>query len=540
MNIKNQFDQNSQQTDITPFEAYQEIDKYYEKFLENVFKPCYMFKLAYYYYLNPASIIVNHRFTKDSLSFLLEKIVYMYKKSLVNPGEMVGLISAQSIGEPTTQMNLNTFHLAGISTKSNVTRGVPRMEEILALTSNMKNPSMTIYLKQDEESNRDKAFDMISRIENTKFKNFVTKSEIYYDPDDLNTIIEKDKGVMERYKEFNEILKDCFVEDQEVSVNRWIIRLTLNKTAMIDSNLTLDEIHFSIKSIYNDNVSCFYNDMDDDEVVFRIRLTNILKNKSKPLSLDEDDHIYMVKSFQHNLLNNIVLRGVNGIDKVNLLQIQNYMVFNEASGDFDKKEVYALDTIGSNLLNVLSLDYIDAERTFTNNIIETLEVLGIEAARKCLFNEILEVLSFDGGYVNHHHLSLLCDRMTCNESMVSIFRHGINNDDIGPIAKASFEETTEMFLKAARHGELDEMRGVSANIMCGQNGYYGTSAFSVYLNMLELQKLKKESVYKKEETNIFDDLLKEDDQCSIKNLKIASNLETDVMQQKDNGFEIDF
>jgi len=483
---------------------------------------------------------VSHRFTKESLAFLLEKIVFMYKKSLVNPGEMVGLISAQSIGEPTTQMNLNTFHLAGISTKSNVTRGVPRMEEILALTSNMKNPSMTIYLKQDEESNRDKAFDMISRIENTKFKNFVTKSEIYYDPDDLNTIIEKDKGVMERYKEFNEILKDCFVEDQEVSINRWIIRLTLNKTAMIDSNLTLDEIHFSIKSIYNDNVSCFYNDMDDDEVVFRIRLTNILKNKSKPLSLDEDDHIYMVKSFQHNLLNNIVLRGVNGIDKVNLLQIQNYMVFNETTGDFDKKEVYALDTIGSNLLNVLSLDYIDAERTFTNNIIETLEVLGIEAARKCLFNEILEVLSFDGGYVNHHHLSLLCDRMTCNENMVSIFRHGINNDDIGPIAKASFEETTEMFLKAARHGELDEMRGVSANIMCGQNGYYGTSAFSVYLNMLELQKLKKESVYKKEETNIFDELLKEDDQCSIKNLKIASNLETDVMQQKDNDFEIDF
>lgn len=190
---------------------------------------------------------------------------------------MVGLISAQSIGEPTTQMNLNTFHLAGISTKSNVTRGVPRMEEILALTNNMKNPSMTIYLKQDEESNRDKAFDMISRIENTKFKDFVSKAEIYYDPDDLNTIIEKDKGVMERYKEFNDLLKDCFVEDQEVSINRWIIRLTLNKTTMIDSNLTLDEIHFSIKSIYNDNVSCFYNDMDDDEVVFRIRLTNILK-----------------------------------------------------------------------------------------------------------------------------------------------------------------------------------------------------------------------------------------------------------------------
>jgi hypothetical protein len=76
--------------------------------------------------------------------------------------------------------------------------------------------------------------------------------------------------------------------------------------------------------------------------------------------------------------------------------------------------------------------------------------------------------------------------------------------------------------------------------MCGQNGYYGTSAFSVYLNMMDLQKLKKESVYKKEETNIFDDLLMEDDQCSIKNLTIASNLETHVMQQKDTDCEIDF
>ena len=72
--------------------------------------------------------------------------------------------------------------------------------------------------------------------------------------------------------------------------------------------------------------------------------------------------------------------------------------------------------------------------------------------------------------------------MTCNKKMVSIFRHGINKDDIGPIAKASFEETTEMFLQAARHGELDNMRGVSANVMCGQEGYYGTSSFEVYVD----------------------------------------------------------
>ena len=82
---------------------------------------------------------------------------------------------------------------------------------------------------------------------------------------------------------------------------------------------------------------------------------------------------------------------------------------------------------------------------------------------------------------------MLCDRMCCNDKMVSVFRHGINNDNIGPIAKASFEETPEMFLKAARHGELDMMRGVSANVMCGQEGFFGTSAFQVMLDMDKLQ-----------------------------------------------------
>jgi DNA-directed RNA polymerase II subunit RPB1 len=542
-NVKHQFFHQSNQTDLTPMEAYELMDKYYTN-LKKVFKPCVMFEIVFYYYLNPASILVHHRFTRDSLVFMLEKIIYMYKKALVNPGEMVGLISAQSIGEPTTQMNLNTFHFAGISTKSNVTRGVPRMEEILALTRNMKNPSMTIYLKQEDETNRDKAFDMISRIENTKFKNFVSKCDIYYDPDDLDTLIQLDKDLMSRYKEFNSILEDCFVEEEKASSNRWVIRLSLDKTKLIDSNITLDEIHFTLKSIYESNIQCFYTDMEEDEVVFRIRLMNVMKQKKSqtPQSLDEEDQIYMAKSFLHNLLNNIVLRGIQGIDKVNLLQIQNYMIYNEKLGDFEKKEIYSLDTLGTNLIQVLALDYIDAERTYSNSIMETLDVLGIEAARKCLFNEMLEVLCFDGGYVNHHHISLLCDRMTSTQDMISIFRHGINNDNIGPIAKASFEETTEMFLKAARHGEMDEMRGVSANIMCGQHGFFGTAAFSVYLNMVELEKLSQESQYQKKEVDVFDELLQDkDDACALPHLKIQHNLGTQqVIPKKDTGYDIEF
>ena len=144
----------------------------------------------------------------------------------------------------------------------------------------------------------------------------------------------------------------------------------------------------------------------------------------------------------------------------------------------------------TNLLTLLGLDFIDVNRTFTNDIQEIYRILGIEAARQAIFNEISEVIEYDDTYINYHHLSLLCDRMTCNDGMVSVFRHGINNDNIGPIAKASFEETPEMFLKAARHAELDPMRGVSANVMCGQEGYFGTSAFQVVLDIDKFSELQ--------------------------------------------------
>ena len=91
---------------------------------------------------------------------LLEQIKLKYKQSIIQPGEMVGLIAAQSIGEPTTQMTLNTFHFAGISSKSNVTRGVPRIEELLSLTDKLKNPSLTIYMHPEDETENEKAFEL--------------------------------------------------------------------------------------------------------------------------------------------------------------------------------------------------------------------------------------------------------------------------------------------------------------------------------------------------------------------------------------------
>jgi DNA-directed RNA polymerase beta' subunit len=469
---------------------------------------------------------------------------------------------------------LNTFHYAGVASKSNVTRGVPRIEEILTLTKKLKNPSMTIFLKDDDSADMDRAYKIASRIEHTKIRDIITKSEIYYEPSDSETRITYDEKLMQEYNEFVSLINKCY-DDTEIiptaeekaedgqqagsldNTNNWIIRMELDETAMLDMNITNEDIHFTMRTLYGHAVSCFYSDYNtDNKIVFRIRI-NSPAMKKKIDSFTEEDHIYLAKTFQDKILNEMVIRGIKNIEKVNLRQMKHNLKYNTDTGNYDKKEIYVLDTVGTNLTDVLALEYIDTKKTFTNDIIEMYNVLGIEAARKCLFNEILEVMEFDNTYINHHHIHLLCDRMTCNESMVSIFRHGINKDNIGPIAKASFEETSEMFLQAARHGELDEMRGVSANVMCGQEGYYGTSAFQTYVDNSLMFKYQKEMSHKPpsnskdidDEENLeglMNKLLEDDEEtneCSIENLKkqnvLNQNMALNIQKHEDDEYELD-
>jgi DNA-directed RNA polymerase II subunit RPB1 len=524
--------------DITMLEAFQLIEHAYEKLEKIVFAPpTELFKVLFYYYLSPKDLLLNKRFNKSALVILLETIILSYKRAIVAPGEMVGMIAAQSIGEPTTQMTLNTFHFAGVASKSNVTRGVPRIEEILSLSASIKNPSLTVYLKQDEQTDKDKASTIQYTLEHTKLQEIVKSVEICFDPDDLNTLISEDKSTMSQYREFENMVDDCLGETKkgENEKSKWVIRMEMDPEVMLEKNITMDDINFTLNNTYKEEISCVYSDYNSDKLVFRIRMNNILKNttgkgnkKPKINPLDQSDQIYILKNFQDQLLEGIVLRGVKHINKVILRKVKDNLV--EKGGAYKKEDIWVLDTIGTNLLDVLGLDYIDSNRTISNDIVEIFHVLGMEAARQAIYNELAEVLEFDGSYVNAHHMALLCDRMTFSKKMISIFRHGINNDDIGPIAKASFEETPEMFLKAARHAELDTMRGISANVMCGQEGLFGTAAFQVVLDINEMINL--EEKYKYEYSNaedtindaLFAGIEGQMDKCSTQQLQIQTNV----------------
>jgi DNA-directed RNA polymerase beta' subunit len=572
--------------DITPMDVYDMIEDNY-KLMENMYyaPPTELFKTMYYFYLSPKELLTVKRFNKKALTVLLETITLMYKRAIVAPGEMVGMIAAQSIGEPTTQLTLNTFHSAGVASKSNVTRGVPRIEEILSLSENTKNPSLTIYMKPDEETDKEIVRDKIPTIELTILKEIVDSIEICFDPDDMNTLIEHDKAVMSQYFEFEKMVDECMSSAQESvgavagaisgesntpvvastaaaaasaaahseaplpnEKSKWVIRMKMDRESMLDRKISMDDVHFALKNMYDSEVTCMYADYNSDNLVFRIRLNNVITNskkKNNSLSLDQSDQIYILKNFQDNMLNNIVLRGVKGLSKVLLRKITDSLV--KVDSTYTKKETWVLDTTGTNLLTALSLDYIDVTRTISNDIQEIYSVLGIEAARVAIYNELSEVLEFDNTYINYHHLIMLADRMTASANMVSIFRHGINNDDIGPIAKASFEETPEMFLKAARHAELDEMRGVSANVMCGQEGYFGTSSFKVLLDMNKMIKFGGEMKYNitnsNDEIEKAFDMENPDDVCSISNLSMnvsVSNIKKENLGSVRMNYNIGF
>jgi DNA-directed RNA polymerase II subunit RPB1 len=453
----------------------------------------------------------------------------------------------------------DTFHLAGVASKSNVTRGVPRIEEILRLTKNPKNPSLTVHLKPLDEEDQEKATKYANMLEHTKLVDIVKSVQICFDPNDKETTIEEDRLLMEQFYEFENMVQECNEDTTSdgQAKSKWIVRIELDPETLLDKNITMDDVHYTISTSYNNDITCVYSDYNASNLVFRIRLNSSVLNKSKKQkglaeTLDQSDEIYLLRNFQDTILNNIVLRGITGIRNVMPRKLQNQLVMDKRvddrliqkeDGKFVKKDTWILDTTGSNLLDVLSLDFIDGSRTYSNDINEIFQVLGIEAARQILYNEFVEVMEFSDVYINYHHLSLLCDRMTSTQKMVSIFRSGILNDDIGPISKSTFEVHTEVLLKASRHAEFDHMRGVSASVMMGQHGLFGTGSFNLVLDMKEMENMEDSEIdmtdKNREIERLFGGLEDRSDVCAKNNIIIQNNLAA-IKQTELEGCDDDY
>ena len=286
--------------------------------ITNIFKNNKVIHILIDINLNPKLLIQKYKIQKEEYDKAIIAIEYTFEKSRIDPGEMVGALAAQSIGEPATQMTLNTFHYAGVSAKSN-TRGIPRLRELLGATKNLKSPSTIINLKQEFNTDQMKSQFVKNKLEYTVMRDIVLQSEIYYDPKNTmnETNIESDKNLMEIYKEFLEIQNGEDYDYEETSP--WIIRFTFNKELMIDSGIVMEDVYLSIMNYDIDKINFVYSDDNSKNLIGRISIKTNIKGKKDELInglSDQSDVISIFKNIQEDILENVVIKGIKNITNI--------------------------------------------------------------------------------------------------------------------------------------------------------------------------------------------------------------------------------
>ncbi|MEJ1289154.1 polymerase (RNA) II (DNA directed) polypeptide A [Cricetulus griseus] len=377
------------------------------------------------------------RLSGEAFDWLLGEIESKFNQAIAHPGEMVGALAAQSLGEPATQMTLNTFHYAGVSAK-NVTLGVPRLKELINISKKPKTPSLTVFLLGQSARDAERAKDILCRLEHTTLRKVTANTAIYYDPNPQSTVVAEDQEWVNVYYE---------MPDFDVArISPWLLRVELDRKHMTDRKLTMEQIAEKINAGFGDDLNCIFNDDNAEKLVLRIRIMNSDENKMQEEEevVDKMDDDVFLRCIESNMLTDMTLQGIEQISKVymHLPQTDNKKkIIITEDGEFKALQEWILETDGVSLMRVLSEKDVDPVRTTSNDIVEIFTVLGIEAVRKALERELYHVISFDGSYVNYRHLALLCDTMTCRGHLMAITRHGVNRQDTGPLMKCSFEET---------------------------------------------------------------------------------------------------
>ena len=424
------------------------------------------------FYCAPHKLIVQRRFSKLAFDTLCELLVVKNWQSWVQPGELVGIIAAQSIGEPSTQMTLNTFHLAGVAAKSNMTRGVPRLEELLKVTQNPKAIALTVFLKPEYRQIKDKAREVAQDLGLTLLRDITVKAAIYYDPKEEETILEEDRDLLKFFKLF-----DVAKGAQADAFSKWLLRLELDREKMFNKNITMDDIAYVLDAHFGDEIKATYSDFNSTKLVMRIRM-------KQP---ESEDHLLGLKKFQNRILNSVVMHGLPGIKTATFREERGYV--ENINGEYKNITEFVIDTDGTNFVEVMNHPAVDGRRILSTHPYDIYENLGIEATRATLLSEIQDL--FEDAPVNIRHIGLLVDVMTRTGRLMSVDRYGINKTDIGPLAKASFEETEKILLRAAQFGEVDPVTGVASNIMMGQPIRGGTAFSQVLLDESALHRLMK-------------------------------------------------
>jgi DNA-directed RNA polymerase subunit A" len=362
------------------------------------------------------------KLTKPQAKKIIAEAIDALDRASIDPYEAAGIITAQSIGEPGTQMTMRTFHYAGVATV-NVTQGLPRIIEIVDARKVPQTPTMTIRLKEDQKQDGNAAKKLAAAIEVTTTVN---------------------------------------IANLETDVAQRRLVLHLNKGNLKQKNMSAAEVKDKLERATRLLVQA-----DKEKNPSTLTLIPGVESEEDLAELAENPPSYTMLLQLEEKIRDMRLKGIPNIERANP-QLD------------DKTGEYYLSTIGSNLQRVSELENIDRSRTYTNNIIEIYDYLGIEAARQAIVNELQ--LTLDGARleVDVRHLLMVADVMTSEGEVRAIGRHGVSGTKHSILARAAFEVTVNHLLKAGIIGEKDYLTGVAENIIVGQPISLGTGSVALY------------------------------------------------------------
>lgn len=458
-----------------------------------------------------------------------DTIVDSFFKSLITPGEAVGVIAAQSIGEPTTQQTLSSFHHTGISAK-NVTLGFARAKELFDATPNPSNPTCTIYFTRDNKtpSELHRVTDKLCQVTiNDLLESMEILSPDEYEPEwwqpaffrifrpdfsgmDTPETKSTDNVDVGNVDDIDDDLADvlaCIIDETRpqntlivghaLPDDYWCLRLRLNVEKCFNHDVSNREVAEFIANRWSD-LSTLWSPLGDGVVEVWVDCHNVIADNitsehtqtssSSTLSSTSSSSIsvsstqkarrFYLTSIVSPEIRGKIVSGVPGIKKIYPRKIASKTygaplktsLFSPGPND----EEWIVDTDGTNLEKVLQLPGVDTTRTITNDFRELCKLFGIEAARSYLIMEFINITTTGGSGINPNHVRVLVDKMTYTGAIRSVARHGVEESQYGPITRASFEEVLPNMVNGAIYSECEPMNGISSNVALGKMIAAGT------------------------------------------------------------------
>ena len=370
------------------------------------------------------------KLTAKQMKSILSETESSLAESRVDPHEAVGITTAQSIGEPGTQMTMRTFHYAGVATV-NVTQGLPRVIEIVDARKAPNTPTMMIYLEE-------------KTLDGKKLLR-TNEKQVQKIAAGLETTTTRD------------------IASIDVDVAQRVLTLDLKNQNLRLKNMNGREVMDKLSRALK-----LYVQADNPDRPKQLKLIPGVSKEDDLANLAADPPTYTALLQLEDKVKKLRLKGLPGITRANV------------QGPDKNTGEYYIATIGSNLSKVSEFAGVDRSRTYTNNIVEIYQYLGIEAARQSIISELRDTLEGAGLDVDVRHLITVADVMTSEGEVRAIGRHGVSGTKHSILARSAFEVTVNHLLRAGIIGERDKLKGVTENVIVGQPVALGTGSVELF------------------------------------------------------------